>query len=157
MEFLSRIEASAFCVWVRESSSLWAYPGLMFLHSVGLAIVVGISAMVNLRLLGFAGGMPVWPLERFFPIMWAGLAVNALSGATLFAADATTKVMSPLFGVKMLLVGLAVVNLVLIRRVVFSHPNVDDPVSRFGKCLAAASLLLWFGAAAVGRLMTALG
>ena len=153
MDVLSTIEHSAFCTWVREDSSLWAYPGIRFMHTVGLAMVVGMSAMINLRLLGFARTLPVAPLERYFPIIWAGFWINAMSGTILLAADATTKLTNPAFGVKMVLIALAVVNLVLIRRVVFRDPDVDTSVSGLGRFLAAVSLLLWFGATTAGRLM----
>ena len=153
MELLSAIEHSAFFTWVREDSSIWAYPGIRFIHTVGLAIVVGVSTMINLRLLGFARTLPVAPLERYFPIIWAGFWINAISGTILLAADATTKLTNPAFRVKMILIALAVVNLVLIRRVVFRDPNADTSVSGFGKFLATVSLLLWFGATTAGRFM----
>ena len=157
MEFLQTIENSAFCTWVREDSSIWAYPGILFMHSAGMAIVVGISAMVGLRLLGFAPKLPVAPLERFFPIVWGGFWINAISGVVLLAADATAKLTNPVFGVKMLLIGLAAVDMVLIRRVVFRDPRVDHAVPALGKFLAAASLVLWFGATTAGRLLAYLG
>jgi uncharacterized membrane protein len=157
MEFLSWIEHSAFSVWVRESPSIFAYAGVVFLHTVGLAIVVGISAMIDLRLLGVASDLPIAPLERFFPIMWAGFWINAVSGSILLAQDATTKFTNPIFGIKMVLIALAVVDMVLLRRVVFRGPQVERNVSGQGRLLAVASLVLWFGATTAGRLMTYLG
>jgi hypothetical protein len=154
MEFLSWIENSAFSVWVRESPSIFAYAGILFLHTVGLAVVVGISAMIDLRLLGVASDLPIAPLERFFPIMWTGFWINAVSGSILLAQDATTKFTNPIFGIKMVLIALAVADMVLLRRVVFRGPQVEQKVSRQGKLLAVASLVLWFGATTAGRLMT---
>ena len=153
MEFLSTIERSAFFTWVREDSSLWAYPGIRFIHTVGLAIVVGLSTMINLRVLGFARTLPMAPLERYFPIIWAGFWINAISGTILLAADATMKLANPAFGVKMVLIALAAVNLILMRSAVFHDRHLNAPVSGRGKRLAAVSLLLWFGAIAAGRLM----
>ena len=157
MDFLSTIEHSTFCTWVREDNSIWAYPFILFLHTLGMATVVGMSAMVDLRLLGFARTLPVAPLERYFPIMWTGFWINAISGTILLATDATTKIANPVFGVKMVLIALGVVNMVFIRRVVFRDPSVDNVVPALGKVLAAASLLLWLGATAAGRLMAYLG
>ena len=153
MKLLSTIEYSAFCTWVRESNSLWAYPGILFMHTVGTALVVGMSAIVNLRVLGFASRLPAAPLERYFPVIWAGFWTSAISGAILFAADATSKIVSPLFGVKMLAIVFAVLTMVVIRRTVFRDPAVTTPVTERKKWLAAASLLLWFAAIAAGRLM----
>ncbi len=157
MEFLSAIENSAFSTWVREDSSLWAYPAVLLVHTVGVMTAVGISVMIDLRLLGFAGKLPVSPLERYFPIIWTGFGISAASGAILLAADATTKVTNPVFGIKMILVALAVVNLVLIRRVALGDPNVNTASQRVGKLLAAVSLVLWFGALTAGRLTAYLG
>jgi len=154
VKLLSAIEYSAFCTWVRESSSLWAYPGILFMHTMGTSIVAGMSAMVDLRLLGVARQLPVAPLERYFPIIWAGVWVSAISGTILFAADATSKIVSPLFGVKMLLIVLGVVTMVLIRRTVFRDSYGGRSVPERGKWLAAASLVLWLGAIAAGRLMS---
>jgi hypothetical protein len=157
VEFLSAIEHSAFCTWIREGSSFWVYPGILFMHTVGVALVVGMSAMVDFRLLGFARALPVAPLERFFPVIWTGFWINAVSGTILLAADATATLTNPVFYVKMLLIAIGVVDLVLIRRVVFRGPTADVAVPVLGKFLAVASLVLWFGATTAGRLMPYLG
>ena len=153
MELLSTIEHLAFFTWVREANSFWAYPAIRFVHALGLAIVVGLSAMISLRLLGFARTLPVAPLERYVPVIWSGFWISAISGAILFAADATAKLTNPAFGVKMVVVALAAVNLIVLRRVVFRDANSNESVSGRGKLLAAMSLVLWFGAIAAGRLM----
>jgi hypothetical protein len=154
MELLSWIENSPFPTWVRTTPSIWGYPIILFFHTIGFAAVVGLSTLVNLRLLGFARRLPVAPLERFFPIMWAGFWINVASGAVLAAADATTKVTNPVFGMKMALVALAISDTFLLRRIVFRDPNIERSISPLGKYLATASLVLWFGATTAGRLMT---
>jgi hypothetical protein len=157
VDLLSTIEHSAISTWVREGSSFWAYPGILFMHTVGVALVVGISAMIDLRVLGFARTLPVAPLERYFPVIWIGFWISAISGTILLAADATTKLANPVFGVKMILIALGVVNMALIRRVVFRASTADTARTARGRLLATASLVLWFGAAAAGRLMPYLG
>jgi hypothetical protein len=153
VKLLSTIEYSAFCTWVRESNSLWAYPGIAFMHTVGTAMVVGMSAIVNLRVLGFARRLPLAPLERYFPVIWAGFWASAISGAILFAADATSKIESPLFGVKMLAIVFGVLTMMAVRRTIVRDPSVTPPLGGREQWLAAASLLLWFLAIAAGRLM----
>ena len=66
MSFLLSLENSAFGTWVRESSSLWAYPAILFLHTLGLGFLVGLNAAIDLRILGVARKMPLAPLEKFF-------------------------------------------------------------------------------------------
>src|SRR5262245_41403859 len=119
MQFLASIENTAFCTWVRNSGSLWAYPGILLAHTIGLGFVVGLSAAIDLRLLGVASDLPIKPLERAFPIIWLGFWVNAISGTILLAADATTKLINPVFYVKMSCILLAVLVTVAIRRRLF--------------------------------------
>src|SRR5262245_17727374 len=98
------LENLSFSIWVRESPSLWAYPGILFFHTVGLSLVAGISAGIALRALGVAKSIPIAPLEVFFRLFWIGFWVNALSGVALLIADATTKLVNPIFYIKMLFV-----------------------------------------------------
>jgi hypothetical protein len=158
MAFLSALENSAFGAWVRESSSLWAYPTILFLHTVGLGFLVGLNAAIDLRILGVARKAPLAPMEKFYTIMWVAFWINALSGTALLIADATTKLTNPVFYIKMSLVTLAVVNMWLLRRFVFRRLPIDSgAVAGFGRALAITSLILWGGAITAGRLMAYFG
>jgi hypothetical protein len=158
MSFLAAIENSALAAWVRESSSLWAYPTILFLHTVGLGFLVGLNAAIDLRILGVARRLPLAPMESFFKIMWAAFWVNAISGTLLLMADATTKLTNRVFYIKMAFVFLAVANMVLIRRRVFRAAAIDTaPTARFNRALAVTSLLFWAGAITAGRLMAYFG
>jgi hypothetical protein len=158
MEFLAWLENTGFGTWVRESPSIFAYPGILFLHTVGLGFLVGTNIVVDLRLLGFAPEAPLPPLEKFFPVMWAGFWINAFSGTALLIADATTKLANPVFFVKMGCVALALVNMLLIRRKVLRGPGAASGlVPAAGKVLAITSMILWAGAITAGRLMAYLG
>lgn len=128
---------------------MWAYPTISTLHTVGLAIVVGASTVVNVRLLGFAPGIPPAALRALFPILWAGFAVNFLSGALLFMADATTKSGQKVFYVKLACI---VAALILARLIATRLPQAGAPPANL-RMLAALSLLLWTGAIVAGRLM----
>src|SRR5689334_21508412 len=125
MDFLAAIEHSPFSTWVRESGSLWAYPGILFMHTVGLACVVGVNAAVDLRILGVARRVSLAPMEKLFPIMWLGFLINAVSGTVLLAADATTKLANPVFGVKIGFIALALVNIWLLKRYVFRPLTIE--------------------------------
>jgi hypothetical protein len=151
MDILTALEASAFSTWLRESSTVWAYPTVLTLHTVGLAVLVGASWAVDLRVLGFAEGIPLAALERAFPAMWIGFWVNAISGALLFAADATTKGTTLLFMSKLGLVGVGVATIVMIRRTVYGHG--EPRLGMAAKALAVASLVVWIAAIAAGRWM----
>jgi hypothetical protein len=158
MDFLLRIEQSGFSTWVRESPSPWAYAAVLLVHTIGMGLVVGINAGIDLRILGLAPAMPLKPMERFFPILWIGFWVNAVSGTILLAADATTKLQNPDFYVKMAFIALALVNLRMIRARVFRDPQLDKkPLSSNVKVLAVTSMIFWLGAITAGRLMAYVG
>jgi hypothetical protein len=157
MDLLRAIEASGVSAWVRESGSIWSYPTIIFFHSAGLAIIVGLSAAIDLRVLGVASDLPMPPLQRLFPIMWAGFWVNAVSGVFLTMADAPAMLTSGLFLVKMAVIGLALVTMVSLKRVAFRTTTPGRAASPTAKRLAAASLLLWTVAITAGRLTAYLG
>jgi hypothetical protein len=158
MQFLSSIENTAFASWVRESSSLWAYPAILFLHTVGLGFLVGLNAAIDFRILGVAPRLPLAPMVKFYRVMWMAFWINALSGAALLAADATTKLTNPVFYFKLAFIALAVATMILIRRRVFGNPSLDlSPVTNGAKLLAVTSLVFWTGAITAGRLMAYFG
>ena len=143
---LAEIEQSGVATWIREGGVLYGYPLILFLHTLGLGTLVGLSSAIDLRLLGVGQGIPLKSLEKTFVLMWAGLALNAATGSLLFVADAQKHASNPAFYVKLLFVALAIVVLVLIRNRVFRQQGT-------GKALAAASLACWFVAMSSARLM----
>ena len=158
MEFISQLQHSALMDWVRESGSLLGYPTILFLHTMGLATVAGLNGAIDLRLLGVASRIPLAPLTRFFPFIWAAFALTALTGVTLLIADAETKLASPVFYVKLAFIILALINLHLLKTRVFANPDVDRmPVTSQAKVLALSSLILWVAATTAGRLMAYIG
>ena len=158
MDFLSSLEQLRFSQWVLASGSIWAYPTILFMHAVGMALVAGINGAIDLRLLGLSPHTPVKPLERLYPLMWLGFAINAVTGSILMIADATTKLTNPDFYIKMAFVFTAVWVLAAMRRRVFRDPNLDEaPLPPRAKRLAWLSLFCWVGAITCGRLLAYVG
>ena len=158
MAFLQTIEGLGFSQWVKQSGSLWAFPGILLMHTYGMAVLVGIIAAIDLRILGFVPAIPLAPLQKFLPLVWLAFWVNAVTGTMLLMADATTKLTNPDFGIKMLFIVLAIVTQVLLQRRVLADPEVDRrPVTPNAKMLAVASLVCWLGAITAGRLLAYVG
>ena len=150
------LENTAIGVWTRESPSIWAYPTVLTLHTIGLGVLVGANAIIDLRLLGFAPRLPLPSLSPLYRFMWAGFAINAITGALLFVANATTKSTQPIFYVKLALIAAALAITGAIRRAVAGEPSTSHqpaPPVRSARRLAVVSLVLWTGAIAAGRLM----
>jgi hypothetical protein len=123
-----------------------------------MGVVVGISAGIDLRILGLAPAIPLAPLERFFPLLWVGFWINAVTGVILLAADATTKFTNIDFYVKMVFIALSIVFLQIQRKRLFRDPFLDKkPFSFDVKLMAIASIVCWLGAITAGRLLGYLG
>ena len=158
MDFLLRLEQLGFSEWIRESSSIFAFPTVLLLHTIGMGVAVGISAGIDLRILGIAPALPLAPMEKFIPLLWLGFWVNAATGVVLVIADATRTLTNPDFYVKMVFIALALINLRLLRNRVLRDPAIDKaPLSAQAKLLAATSLFLWLAAITTGRLMVYVG
>ena len=154
LEFLSKLEQLPFSMWVLQSP----YSTILFMHSIGMALVAGFSAVIDLRLLGLSPKIPIKPLERLYPWMWWGFAINAITGSSLLLADATTKGTNPDFWVKMVFVFTGIAVLKIMRKKVFGDPQLDvAPVSGTAKGLAWVSLVCWLGAITAGRLLAYVG
>ena len=153
MDFLARLEQSGFSTWVRESPSVWAYPTVLFLHTVGLGFLVGPSMVIDLRVLGFSRDLPLEPMKRFFPLMYFGFWINATSGLVLVMIDATTMLVNPLFYIKIGFIALALSSGRLIANQVFREGIIEkNLVPAKAKIFAGASLFCWVAAITAGRL-----
>jgi len=157
-ELLVSLEQSGFGSWVRDAPTIWAFPTILFLHTLGMAIVAGGSAMLSLMVLGFWPAVPMKPFARMFPWLWVAFGVNAVTGTMMLVADATNKLTSLDFYIKMALVFAGLFVLIRMRRQIFENPKLDEvPLSGKAKLLAWASLACWFGAITAGRLLAYVG
>ncbi len=110
--------------------------------------------MIDLIVLGFWPDAPIKPFARLFPSMWVGFGVNAVTGTMMLVADATTKLTTVDFYIKMAFVFAGFFILIRMRRQIFENPELDRvPLSGNAKVLAWASLVCWFGAITAGRLL----
>lgn len=126
--------------------SLWGYVIVLSSHAIGMALLVGIALMINLRLLGFASQVPLQQLRIWFLIALFGFVINLVSGSMLFAADAYFFAASSPFRIKMLLL-LASGVLLLIE---YFKLRGEDTI---GKWLPSISVVAWVGVVISGRLI----
>jgi hypothetical protein len=83
---LKWLETLPISEWIATSDL--GYPLLLSVHSMGMAIVVGIMVMLDVRLLGSAKAIPIGMFERLVPLAWGGFALNLVSGVLLFMSMA---------------------------------------------------------------------
>jgi len=151
--WLAALESSAFAEWMRGAGNAYAMVNLA--HLLGLTLLLGAMLLLDLRLLGFGRRLPLPEVSRLLtPLAIAGLALQACSGFALFSADAVPLSSNAAFRLKLLLIVAALANAVLFR-VLWSRSLAgwDRAPPLAGRMQATASLLLWLGVAAAGRLI----
>jgi hypothetical protein len=159
IQFFHALEDSVIGMWVRDSGSVWSFPTILLLHTLGMSIVAGGSAIVDLALLGFWPAKATKkPLDKYFPLMWIGFWVNLVTGLLMLIADATAKMTNPDFYLKMVFIAIGLILLSRMRKSVFQNPMLDQqPIPTNAKIMAWASLACWFGAITAGRLLAYVG
>ena len=153
-QILESLENSGFATWMHEAPTWMKYSTVLALHTFGMAFLVGFSGMIALRVLGFAPGLPLAPLEKFFRLIMIGFWVNATTGVVLFTLYGTRFAVNPDFYLKLLFIACAMVSWQLLRTSVFGNPAGPDtrPIPAKSKILAGALLTLWTLAILAGRL-----
>jgi hypothetical protein len=152
--FLSTIERSSLSTWIRETDSPFGFYFILLFHNIGLALAVGTSLLIGLRLLGVAPDLPIAPLKKFFSILWTGAWISAVSGVFLLISYPTKALTNPVFYLKLTLVGIGVWIMLRIEKLVFGDASASDAtmMSR-GRSLAAWSFVVWISAITAGRLL----
>jgi Family of unknown function (DUF6644) len=149
------LEASAPAVAMRQWA--WLYPIVEISHIVGFVFVIGAAAMFDLRLLGLSRRLPIDAMARhLLPWSWAGLALVVPSGTLMFVAHAVEWAGNPAFRIKLALLAAAGLNALVFNRGAFqklagSNEGIRAPA--MARVAAVASLLIWAGVIACGRLL----
>jgi hypothetical protein len=156
VEFLKSLEASGLATRIRDS--LWLFPLIESTHVIGLTMVFGTIAIIDLRLLGIAS------TQRSFKRMasdilkwtWAAFALTALTGSLMFITNARVYYHNFFFRTKMLLLVLSGINML------FFELTAGRTIHRWdearsappaGKAVAALSIALWISIIFMGRLI----
>jgi len=154
----------AFCKWLERTplgtairESLWIFPTVETIHLLGMVLLFGTVAVLDLRLCGFVMRRePVSHLAaRLLPWTWTGFAVMLVTGSLMFSANPLkTYIHNLSFQIKMLLIFLAGVNALVFHLTVYRRVSAWDYSSSTpaaARTAATLSLLLWTGVIAAGR------
>jgi hypothetical protein len=154
--FLIWLESTPLHDWIIESPSLFAFPGILALHAIGMGLAAGLSAAIDLRILGVATMVPLHEMRRLLPVLWAGFWLNAVSGVMLLIGYPTKALTNPVFYLKLTLIAIAMVLVKRTGRYLREAPPLtgpgDSPAAGL-KRLAFVSLACWAGAVTAGRLL----
>ena len=139
----------------------YLWPFCETLHFIGLAMLVGIAGMLDLRMIGMAKGIPIKTLQSLMPWAVVGFIVNAITGFMFFAGDPSQYLNNVAFYYKMLFIALAGVNVGLFyvtglaKQVDATGAGGDAPAG--AKVVGLASIVLWIGVMYWGRMLPFIG
>ena len=152
---LGAIEGSPLAVAMR--TDLWMYPIVEIIHITGFVVLVGSIVVFDLRLLGLSRSISARALSRHvLPRTLGALLAIVPTGLLMFMAHASDFVGNPAFQLKLGLILLAGANAAIFHTGAFrSHAQWDrdaNPPAAV-KAHAAASIAIWAGVLACGRLL----
>ena len=137
----------------------WVWPICEVFHFVGLCLLLGVTLLVNLRLVGFISGFPLAEVTRLLPWAVAGLGINIVTGMLFFLAAPDQYTQNSTFTWKM--------GLVLLGGISLLYPTMFDEepdstsdilhatVTR--RVMAVCSVVIWIAVIFFGRYLPYLG
>jgi len=159
------VDIASLLEWLQETSlavhirdSLFAFPLIESTHVIGLTLVFGTIAIIDLRLLGLASTNR--PFQRLaadtLKWTWVAFAVSALTGGLMFITNATVYYHNAYFRAKIALLALAALNMLVFevttRRSVAQWDR-DASAPPLARVVAAASLVIWISVIVTGRMI----
>jgi uncharacterized membrane protein len=132
----------------------WTFPVAEALHFIGLCLLIGSLAIIDLRLLGFAKSLSVRSVHRLLLWTWIGFGINLITGMLFIVTQASFYYPNPSFWIKMGLILLAGLNALwfelTVKREADNWPEGAD-ASTQAKAIAGVSLALWIAVIFFGR------
>jgi hypothetical protein len=158
------LEETDFSTWVREGDFIWsgfsAFYVILGFHSIGMAIVVGVTLMLSLRLFGYYRALPIDGALKLMPLAWAGFTINLISGLVLFIGQPRRELLTMTFNLKILMIVLAVLTMALMQRtlrntevVAYADGTAVEVVPEAARTMALLANLFWIAAIISGRLI----
>jgi len=153
---LDWLQQTGLAVHIRDS--LFAFPLIESTHVIGLTLVFGTIAIIDLRLLGLAS------TNRSFQRLaadilkwtWVAFAVTATTGSLMFITNAAVYYHNAYFRAKISLLFLAAINMLVFemttRRTV-ARWDRDASAPPLGRAVAAVSLVIWISVIVTGRMI----
>ena len=154
-----------FCQWLAATpgsialhESLFMYPLVESVHVLTLCLFVGMSTMLDLRLLGMTlRRVPLTDItNRLFPWMFVGFAVMVVSGVLLFYAIPVRSYQSIWFRMKVVLLICAGLNAWIFHSTVYRSVkswDVSEDVPPRARLAGILSLVFWAGIIVFGRMI----
>jgi hypothetical protein len=155
VESLSPLFYSRHTAWLVDTY-IWTWPICETLHFAGLALLVGITGLVDLRMLGMAKGLSFAQLHRLIPWAIFGFAIALMTGLIFFTATPAVYLSHWAFPFKLLFILFAGMNVLVFYLSEFKKmeslaPDGEAPLG--AKVIGGVSLFLWIGVIFFGRML----
>ena len=139
--------AAGWTGWTALAGHAWAYPALESAHLVGVALLVGSLAVLDLRVWGHGVALPAAALARLSLALTAlGFALAAASGLLMFTTQPQELLANRAFVLKMGLLMAAGANAAW-----FHARGSLQRLDGVARAQTLASLLIWVAAIVCGR------
>ena len=153
-EVLASLEASSIAARIRNS--FYLFPLIESSHVIGLTMVFGTIAIIDLRLLGIASTRRPFTLiaADILKWTWAAFALTVTTGLLMFMTNAAVYYHNFYFRSKMAMLALAGINIVIFELTAARSVHrwdKDAAAPLAGRTVAAVSLLIWIGIIVLGR------
>ena len=153
-EFLASLEGTSLAGRIRDS--LYLFPMLESFHVIGLTMVFGTIAIIDLRLLGIASTRR--PFTRIASDIlkwtWAAFALTLFTGLLMFITNAGVYYNNFYFRSKMVMLVFAGINMLLFELTAgrsVHRWDKDESAPLSGKTVAVLSLVVWITVIFLGR------
>lgn len=155
MKFLRWLQESPFSSWVTMSD--YGFYVCLTGHAFGMAIVVGLTWLLAIRLWGFSKDEPLLAFKRLFGLTWLGFGLNAITGVMLFAANGERLIKNGPFQLKLASIAAGGLAIWALWRSVEQDDLVASGASAVAsqrtKMLALLACFMWALAIVAGRLI----
>ena len=156
--FVSWVHSSGISGWI--TGWRWLWPICESIHFFGLALLVGVTGLLDLRLLGAMRSVPVAAIIDFMPWALVGFGLNLATGVTFFLGAPEQYVNNVAFYAKMLFILLAGVNAIYFQIMLFKKARLvgageQAPVQ--ARVVAAVSIGCWLLVMYWGRMLPFVG
>jgi hypothetical protein len=153
-EFLASLEASGLAARIRNS--LYLFPLIESSHVIGLTMVFGTIAIIDLRLLGLASARRPYTrvASDILKWTWAAFALTVTTGLLMFITNAGVYYHNFYFRSKMAMLALAGINVVIFELTAARSVHrwdKDAAAPLVGRTVAAVSLVIWISVIFLGR------
>jgi hypothetical protein len=139
-----------------QRNEFWMWPLCETLHFAGLAVLIGVAGLFDLRLLGVIRRVPVAWIKEMMPIAMVAFAVNAVTGVIFLLAEPQQYMFNTGWWLKFFFLALAGANALVFEtrfgRIADAlRPGDPSPLSL--KIVGAVSLTSWMAVLYFGRML----